>query len=82
MGIKPGPVEDRDSWKIVGGWKGVTGAGSTHATARMILDAWKNNTPLAADVSMVPTPKSMKDLDAEFHRRPGVQLFLDFDHST
>ncbi len=80
--LRPPKFEDRNSWKTVGGWKEVTGAGPAHATARMILDAWKNNTPLAAGVSMVPTPKSMKDLDAEFYRRPGVQPFLDFYHPS
>jgi len=80
--LRPPKFEDPDSWISVGGWKEVTGAGPAHATARMILEAWKNNTPLAAGISMACQGNTAAEFLKEFRSRPGYQPYLDFFHHT
>lgn len=80
--LRPPKFEDSDSWKTVGGWKEVTGAGDENASARMILDAWKNQTPLAAGISMAGEGKNLTTFLSEYRTRPGYQPFLDFYHHT
>jgi len=80
--LRPPKFEDSDSWQTVGGWKEVTGAGGQHVSARLILEAWKNNTPLAAGISMACQGNTAAEFLKEFRSRPGYQPYLDFYHNT
>ncbi|GAH19076.1 unnamed protein product, partial [marine sediment metagenome] len=80
--LRPPKFEDKDSWKSVGGWKEVTGAGPDHASARLILEAWKNDTPLSDGITMFGPDRSMKDVLKDYTDRPGHTPYLDFYHHT
>jgi len=80
--LRPPKFEDQELWKSVGGWKVVTGAPKDHATARQILDAWRNDTPLAACVSMAPFKFNSEKSLEEICRKKQIQPYLDFYHHT
>lgn len=80
--LRPPKFETAEQWKSVGSWKSVRSAEKSNSSARLILDAWKNNTPLAEGISMHPDDKTISDLNQEFFSRPGYQPYLDFFHSS
>lgn len=79
--LRPPKFETAEQWKHVGTWKEVRSAAATHASARLILAAWKNNTPLAEDVTMNESGKTIKQLNEKFFKQRGVQPYLDFYHN-
>lgn len=80
--LRPPKFEDSDSWKSVGGWKEVRSAGKSNSSARLILEAWKNDTPLATGITMFGGDRTMKDVLKSYQDRPGFQPFLDFFHPS
>ncbi|GAI01212.1 unnamed protein product, partial [marine sediment metagenome] len=63
-------------------WKVVTGAPKDDATARQILNAWKNDTPLGKGVSMAPFKFNSEKSLYEICHKKQIQPYLDFYHHT
>lgn len=80
--LRPPKFEDGEKWKTVGTWKAVRSAGESHSSARLILEAWRNDTPLAEGITMNVPGKTIAKLNREFFARRGFQPFLDFYHHT
>lgn len=81
ISLRPHKPDDSDKWKRFGSWLVVCEQAKTDPSARVILDAWKNNKPIAAAFNFSHYDDFISDPDREtWGRGPPktIQPYLAF----